>query len=57
MCAEFCCTCMVCDWMFISLLGLHSVMLMFVSGMNVGGEINQGTWLCSWWWWLRKICC
>ena len=50
MCAEFCCICMVCDWVFISLLELHSVMVMFVSGMYVGGEINRGSWLCSWRW-------
>ena len=42
MCAEFCCICMVCIWVFISLLGLHSVMLMFVSGIYVWGEIKRG---------------
>ena len=47
MCAEFCCICMVCVWVFMSLLGLHYVMLMFVSGMCVGGEINRGSCLCS----------
>ena len=47
MCAEFCCICMVCVWVFISLLGLHSVMLMFVSGMRVGVEIKRGSCLCS----------
>ena len=42
MCVEFCSICMVCIWVFISLLGLHSVMLMFVNGMCVGGEIKRG---------------